>query len=187
MADADVTDEQLKKSNEPEFTGALKVKRHGQGAFCEGAGGVPRQRAARCSARAARRRRAEAGTCGACRARRRGARQGGRHKGGQVRGREEAGEGRVGHPGDLRQDQGRRHEDARRARREGQRGVHEGEGAPARSSRSTSTRDEGVQGRALQRAARQGRWIKDKFAGMPDEVNRFYEQGKTTYLARWTA
>jgi hypothetical protein len=28
-----------------------------------------------------------------------------------------------------------------------------------------------------------GRWIKDKLAGMPDEVNKFYEDGKRSYLA----
>jgi hypothetical protein len=28
-----------------------------------------------------------------------------------------------------------------------------------------------------------GRWVKDKLAGMPDDVNRFYEDGKRSYLA----
>jgi hypothetical protein len=32
-----------------------------------------------------------------------------------------------------------------------------------------------------------GRWIKDKLAGMPDEVNKFYEDGKRSYLTAMDA
>ena len=186
MADADVTDEQLKNSNEPEFTGALKArdaaKDHSDKAPAE-----YRDKEKDVLGKG----RAEAeGKAGA----HLGAMHGARTKGlakavaHKTAAKSEDEKKRAKVASDIQAIYDKTKGDVTKTLEALDGKVDaaftKGEGA-ARAQfeeyvdkQMTAYKDERYSG-----LLGKGRWIKDKFAGMPDEVNRFYEQGKAKYLA----
>ena len=128
MTDAQVTDEQLAKSNEPEFQGALADKQQAAahadkapGEFREQEKATIAQSKEQANAQAA------AGAVGMQGAKGAAHREAGRREGAdQVEGRGQARRGHRQDPGDLRRHRGRREEDPRGHRPEGRKGVRRG-------------------------------------------------------------
>ena len=168
-----VTEEQLAKSNEPDFSRRARRPPGGQGALREGARGLPRA-GGRDPRAGPRRGQAGRGDRARRHARLQGrrARQGrGGQGGGQEPGRGQAHPGRRRHPGDLRQDQDRGLRDPHRPRRQGRLRLLQRRGAGAQAVRGLRGREDGrLQGRPLQRPLRrrplaQGQVVRDAGRG----------------------
>ena len=187
MAEADVTDQQLAESNEPQFEGAAAAKREAA---------APRQDRARPTS--ARRRRpswarprprptsrpAPQPPGSTAPRRRRWPRSSPARPRPRARTRPKRAEVTTKVQNDLRRDRGRREEDPRRPRPQGRQGVRDGrEGRPGRV-RDLRRDQDGPRTRRTGTAAGSAACAgaKDKLLGMPAKVNEFFDAGRELYL-----
>jgi hypothetical protein len=185
MADAQVTEEQLAKSNEPEFTGALKDKKEGEAHAATAPGQVRAAEATTLSGAKAHAAQAGAAAMTTMTA--------DRTKAGQ-----QVGAGKEGAKGD---DESKRAQvtatlqkvfDATKKDVEDilnglDKKVDEKFSAGEKAARDAFTADytrkiDAYKDKRYSGITGKLRWVKDQFAGLPDEVNVFYDQARQGYV-----
>jgi len=185
MADADVTDEQLKKSNEPDFQGALEAKKEAQTdavqapkAYRQEEKGVLAQAQTQATAAAKTQLTSMQGVRGQLQTQVTGSQR-------QSQSKDEEERARVANEIQAIYDQTKHKASARLSRLDTEVNQAFDSGADRAQQafedyvkrRMDAYKDERYSG-----AIGTGRWVKDKFLGLPSEVNAFYQEGRSLYL-----
>ena len=185
MADADVTDEQLKKSNEPDFQGAVEAKKEAQTdavqapkAYRQEEKGVLAQAQTQATAAAKTQLTSMQGVRGQLQTQVTGSQR-------QSQSKEEQERARVANEIQAIYDQTKQKAEARLSRLDTEVNQAFDSGADRAQQafedyvkrRMDAYKDDRYSG-----VIGTGRWVKDKFLGLPSEVNAFYQEGRTLYL-----
>ena len=185
MADADVTDEQLKKSNEPDFQGAVEAKKEAQTdavqapkAYRQEEKGVLAQAQTQATAAAKTQLTSMHGVRGQLQTQVTGSQR-------QSQSKDEQERARVANEIQAIYDQTKQKAEARLSRLDTEVNQAFDTGADRAQQafedyvkrRMDAYKDDRYSG-----VIGTGRWVKDKFLGLPSEVNAFYQEGRTLYL-----